>query len=497
VVQQRDEEIVRLQGQVSELQASLGVAEERAAQAAAALPEQTEDAEVSATTAMFQDRLKKLSTLDLLTGLANRQHFMQLVEQATSDADDSGDQALLYILLDDFRGIREQLGVTDSDMVLRDVAGIIQEHCGKQDSVARFGDYVFTIMHHGDGDRTTREFAEGILNSLENHAFEKGGHTVQLTTSIGICEAGNHRLNAEDLVQRADLACEVARSQDDIKIHFHNVVVEERLSPEHDSATQETVRKTIEDARFYLVYQPIVSLDGDMRERYEVLLRVLDETGEVVLPSQFLEVAASMGMGGVVDSWVIDNALRQLAEMQRCGRDTTFYIKVSADTIADAELAFWIDAKLAEYQLQRENVVFEMAETAVVDDMPGAMAFLTAMHSLQCKVALEHYGCSSQPQLLKRLPVDILKVNGSLIAGLGANLENQIRVKAIVELARNLDMLCVAEHVEETGDLALLWQFGVQFVQGNFVQIPSKELDYNFEGDITGDEASIFGQSAG
>ena len=112
-------------------------------------------------------------------------------------------------------------------------------------------------------------------------------------------------------------------------------------------------------------------------------------------------------------------------------------------------------------------------------------------------MALEHYGCSSQPQLLKRLPVDILKVNGSLIAGLGANRENQVRVKAIVELARNLDMLCVAEHVEETGDLALLWQFGVQFVQGNFVQIPSKELDYNFEGDITGDEASIFSQSAG
>jgi EAL domain-containing protein (putative c-di-GMP-specific phosphodiesterase class I) len=191
-------------------------------------------------------------------------------------------------------------------------------------------------------------------------------------------------------------------------------------------------------------------------------------------------------------SWVIDNALRQLSELQRRGKDATFYIKVCAETIADSELAFWIDAKLAEYQLQRENVVFEIAETAVVDDVEGATAFVTAMHSLKCKVALEHYGCSSQPQLLKRLPVDILKVNGSLIADLMANRENQVRVKAIIELARNLDMHCVAERVEETSDLALLWQFGVQFVQGNFVQIPSKELDYNFEGDITGEESALF-----
>ncbi|MDH3872119.1 MAG: EAL domain-containing protein, partial [Gammaproteobacteria bacterium] len=262
--------------------------------------------------------------------------------------------------------------------------------------------------------------------------------------------------------------------------------------PEHETQSHLMVRKTLQDERFYLVYQPIVSLAEDKQQRYEVLLRILDEEGEVVLPSQFLEVAESMGLSGEVDIWVIENAFKKLAELQRGDKDATFYIKVSGKTIADRELALWIDTKMNDYQLQRENVVIEIAEEAVLNDMENSMAFVTAMHNLNCKVALEHYGASSPPQVLKRLPVDVLKVNGGLIAGMAGSEENQVTVKTIITLARDLGMECVAEQVEDTVVLALLWQYGVQLVQGNFVQIPSRNLDYNFEASVTGNESSVF-----
>lgn len=490
VIERQSREIARLQNQVSELQASLNATSEHevsiaaAGSQAGALPGHAP----ADGKALFQARLKKLGTLDLLTGMVNRQHFMQLLAQSVDAADGNGEQALLYILLDNFRAIRENFGVADSDGVLQDVACIIEEMIGARDRAARFGDYVFTVLHHGDGILTTREFAEGILHSLESYVWDSGGHAMGVLASIGICEASNSTLNAEGLVQRADLACEVARSHEGGKIHFHNVIVEQQLDPDQGAATRDMVRKTIRDARFYLVYQPVVSLGGDTRERYEVLLRVLDESGEFVLPSQFLTAAVSMDLGAEVDRWVIDNALGQLSELQRRGRDVIFYIKVSADTMADAESVIWLGKRLAEYRLQRERIVFEIAETAVVDDVQGAIAFVTALQNLECRVALEHYGCCSEPQLLKRLPVDILKVNGGLITGLMANHENQARVRAIIELARKLRMHCVAEHVEETSDLALLWQLGIQFVQGNCIQIPSRELNYNFEGNITAKE---------
>ena len=501
--QAQDEEITCLQDQVRVLQASLSAAEERATQAAEngqqgeVKPGQADNAGADASNAVFRQRLQKLHMLDLLTGTANRQHFMQILEQASSAPVDGEEQALLYILLDNFRAVRENLGVTESDRLLRDVADLIKDNVGAQDSVARFGDCVFTIIYRGDDILTTRDFAEGIQHHLEEHVFDMGGNSVRLAASIGVCEIGNYHLSAEELIERADLACEVARSLDDEKIHFHNVVAEEQLCLEHESGSQDMVRKTIQEARFYLVYQPIVSLGGDKRERYEVLLRVLDEAGEVALPGQFLAAAGSLGLAGEVDRWVVESALRQLSELQDSGKDVTFHIKISADTIADCELVFWIDARLAEHQLQRENVVFEIAEMAVMDNMEVAIAFVTAMHNLGCKVALEHYAGFSQPQLLKSLPVDILKVNGSLVEGLIANRENQIRVKAIIELASDLNMQCVIERVEETSALALLWQFGVQFVQGNFVQLPGKELDYNFDGDITVEESTVFAMDIG
>ena len=112
------------------------------------------------------------------------------------------------------------------------------------------------------------------------------------------------------------------------------------------------------------------------------------------------------------------------------------------------------------------------------------MTFVKSMQNLNCKVAFEHYGHSDQPQLLKHLPVDILKVDGALISGLAGNEANQSRVKAILELAKEHGKECIAECVDDAGSLAQLWQYGVDFIQGNFVQEPSKDLNYDFEGEI-------------
>jgi len=252
------------------------------------------------------------------------------------------------------------------------------------------------------------------------------------------------------------------------------------------------VRKTLEEERFYLVYQPIVSLTGDTSERYEVLLRILDDDGEVILPSQFLSIADKIGLTHEIDRWVINTAIGALAELHREGRKTTFFVKISGKTLADGELPIWIHEKIKECQVETGNIVFEITEAVALKDLRNTMHFVNAMNKLGCKVALEHYGRANQPQLLKHLSVDILKIDGSLIENLSTNKENQVIVKRIIDAANSHDIKCTAERVEEAHDLGMLLQYGVEFVQGNFAQIPSKELDYNFEGDSAEEQSTIY-----
>jgi EAL domain-containing protein (putative c-di-GMP-specific phosphodiesterase class I) len=280
------------------------------------------------------------------------------------------------------------------------------------------------------------------------------------------------------------MACEVARSSGGNQIHNHSAIVNEQMGQENEPEWDNIIRATIDEERFYLAYQPIVSLKGDTRQRYEVLLRVIDEAGHAILPGQFLSIAEKTGLSAEIDHWIISTALQRLAELRAQHSETLFYIKLSGSTLTDTGLPAWIKEQLEANNLDSEGVVFEIPERTAIDDLKSAMAFVKSMQNLHFRIAFEHYGHSDQPQLLKHVPVDILKIDGLLISGLPGNKENQSRVMAILELAKELGKETVAECVDDAGSLAQLWQFGVDYIQGNFVQEPCKDLEYDFEGEI-------------
>jgi len=397
---------------------------------------------------------------------------------------DAGACALIYILLDNFKAIRESVGVAASDFLLRDLAGLVEEHADRQDCVARFGEYAFAILHHDSSKEKIQALGEKLLHDIAAHTSEIDGHSLNTTASIGICAITDHSSNAQDVLSRADLACEVARSSGGNQIHTHSVAVDEHLSGEDSRHWHEVIRQTIDENRFYLVYQPIISLKGNSGERYEVLLRVIDEEGHVILPGQFFSIAEQTGLSGEIDRWIINRAFKQLAQMREQGSDVSFFIKLSGATLTDASLPDWINLRLKHYRLVSDGIIFEIPELTAASHLKESMVFVRSMEKIHCKVALEHYGRSNQPQLLDHLPVDFLKIDGSLINSLATREENQAQVKSVVHLAHEHGKKCIAEHVEEAGDLALLWQYGVDFIQGNFVQEPSKHLSYDFEGEV-------------
>ena len=420
---------------------------------------------------------------DSLTGLLNRQGFLRELEQAIREFPATGkDQAVMYLLLDNFSSIREKTGVAASDGVIAEVSRLISENCQASDTIARFGDSVFTILHYDEGISSIQAQAEKLLHAIEGFATEINGQAVMTTASIGICVINDYTVDPQNILNRADLACEVARSSGGNQLQIHSTIIDEQLSDENMDDWNILIRKTLEEQRFYLVYQPIICLGEDQNKRYEVLLRIVDEDGQIILPGKFISLAENLGLSREIDMWVIDTALKKLAENNN--NNTLFFIKLSASALQDSGLPRWIHEKLAAYSLNSGNVVFEIPEEIAINNLKHTMLFTKAMRSLGCKFALEHYAATTQPQLLKHIQIDHLKIDGTLISSLGTNDESRTAVRAIIDRARQYNLKAVAEHVDSAASLALLWELGADFAQGNFIQEPSKEIDYDFFGEI-------------
>ena len=433
----------------------------------------------------LEEIIETMTRQDSLTGLINRQHFMNLLDGNINTRDKSGDAcALVYITLDGFKKIREENGIAASDIVLCDIARLLEQQCSSKDIISRFGDFSYAILYHASSNEKIQATGEKLLHDISGHMSKVNGDHITMTCSIGICAINEHSKVPQKILTHADTACEVARSAGGNQIHTHSTVVDEQMTGSCEEEWDKVIRNTIDEERFYLVYQPIVSLAGDASKRYEALLRIVDEEGHSILPGEFLALAEKAGFSSEIDYWVLDAVFRKLAELRENSDETTIFIKLSKAALADKELPEWIRGKLGEYQLASSSIVFEIQEIDADNDLNSAISFTSAMKELQCKVALEHYSASTQPQLLKHVPVDILKIDRKLIEGLIGNKDYQSRVKELVKLAHENDRQCIAECVENPGSLAILWQYGLDMIQGNFIQEPDRELAYNFEDEI-------------
>lgn len=435
----------------------------------------------------LEQKLKYLSKQDVLTGLFNRQYFMEELELAVSNARaGSGNGSLLYILLDNFKSVKESVGLGASDLVVSDIAHLLKDKIADLGMPARFGDNSFTVLFKDKDATAAQTLADRLLRSIEEHIIDVEGRTITITVSIGISLITESAPDAHELLSRADLACEVARSSGGNRVHLHNPVADEQIGREREQQWNHLIQEALTEDRFHLVYQPIVSLQGETDEKYEVLLRMRDSEGEDIRPGQFLPVAVQTGQIADIDRWVLSKAITVLAERRRGGANTVFFIKLSGTTLEDQELPLWINQQLKNARLASDAIVLEIAETDASQYLKSVKAFVAAISSLHCKTSIEHFGSSPNSfQLLKHLPVDYLKIDGKFIHNLMSDSDNQAVVKSIVDVARSMNKLCIAEFVEDASSLTVLFQHGVHYIQGYFLAEPTEGLNYDFsEGSI-------------
>lgn len=425
-------------------------------------------------------QLDVLSRQDLLTGLHNRQYFMEELEQAVSKAVDGSGSGLLYVQLDNLDNIRQTLGIGAIDTLVADVGALIRQQVGDDGLAARFGDETFTILLPRQSVHDAIALAEALLRDVEGHICNVGDRTVTTTCSIGITMVGEQVGSAQNAVNDALKACEQARGEGGNRVHLYSAQSEDG---EDGSGLRARLETALEEDRLFLVYQPIASLQGDTRERYEVRLRLKDEDGNVILPGDFTPQAEAMGLMPAIDRWVLHTALKALAGMRARGHDTMLFVKLSGTTLADPTFAGFVADVLKTYRIEGERLAFQLNEPVAVTQLNQAKQFLRSLRELRSGLCLDHFGSGLNPfQLVKHLPADYLKIDGTLTRNLAADSDSQQTVRQIIDNAHAMQKRVIAGYLEDAASLATLWQLQTDFVQGNFLAEPEPAMNYDFAG---------------
>ena len=241
------------------------------------------------------------------------------------------------------------------------------------------------------------------------------------------------------------------------------------------------LRGALMENRFRLVYQPIVPLHAQPAERYEALIRMIDENGKEIPPASFIPAAENAGLMPEIDRWVIRESMQILVKQHGDNKETSLLVKLSEDSINDQTLIPWINEQLNEFHLPGDTLIFEIKEACVMHQPETVKQLINRLKQLHCRTALGHFGSDPRSlDYLEQLNVDFVKLAGTFVDNLSGDSKSQAMVKAVVQTAHDLGTLTVATFVQDASKMATLWQCNVDYIQGYFLQAPEEDMSYDF-----------------
>ena len=429
----------------------------------------------------LEAQLEQMKKQDLLTGLYNGQFFMEQLEDALTNASKGqGDSVLVSLEPDEFVKIKDTLGIAGSDIVITDMANLLKENLGSYAIIARFADTIFTALFSQLPIEQIQKTMEKVRKLFEQHIFEVEGKTVTTTCSIGINPVTETSPDARTLMSQVEGACGIAKSQGGNQIHVHTIA-DQLAGLEEDRAWVERIKLALKNNDFVLHYQPIVSLHAEPGERYEVLLRMKGSDGTLIEPAEFISPAENAKLMSEVDKWVMKNTAKAALEKRRDGKQIQFFVKLASDSVADMTLLTWISKLLKASRLHGNSFVFQITEQTLLNNLKSTKALAQGLKQLHCLVALTHV--SNDPKANKHIPalgLDYIKISGEHIQSLTSSDTAQEAVKEIAAMAQEGNTHTIAEHVQDPTCLAVLWQHGVNFIQGHYLQKPDETMNYDF-----------------
>ncbi len=421
------------------------------------------------------------SKQDVLTGLKNQAAFIHQVDKAIEQAlENSDNSAVLFIQLDDIMSLKSRLGPASTNLILGDVARTLAKMVTGGNILARYDDFGFAALLPGCDPDSAGQAGEKLCAAIAANTSQVSGENIKVTASTGIAILNENTTSASNVINKAREAASFVKTNTGSGdgVHIHSSDEQEAA---HEAQIADQLQNALDNELFKLVFQPVVSLRGDSGEHYEVLLRMPDAEGNDVSPSEFIHTATDRGLLARIERWVIENSIYKLKKHLDEGHKTHTFINVSGDSILDSSLLPWISELLNETRLPGDSIIFQVSETDATAHLTEAKEFVKGINQLQCKAALTHFGRALNPfNNLKHLPVSYVKIDSSFITEVNKNADSKDDIKNLVSALHIQGKLTIAPMVDSAGLLPVLWQAGINYIQGYYIQQPSKSMDYDF-----------------
>ena len=437
----------------------------------------------STDTSELEEQINYLHQHDLVTGLYNRQFFMDELKTSITAAKNAIHQsAVIYIAIDNFQPIRDMVGISGCDTLVSDIAAILTENTAAGDIVARFGAHSYTCLSKVRDKGQTEAFASKILELVGDHISEIGNQSISATCStVVVFIDENSPDNANEIVSRAEKACDEIQSHGGNKSRVYIPKAAEMSPQEEDGITASLIKDALSHNRARCLYQPIVGVKAQGGERYISSLEIDSEDGQTLYQQDYQAAAERTGTAKMLDRWKILHAIKRISDTSQTGRKLEIFLPLSADSIRDPGLAAWVSENLTRSGINGAQLVFMIDETHAVNQLKSAKSLAGALQKIHCQLAIDEFGTGLNPfQLVKHINADYIRINHIYMDDLGQNPQSRDNISELAYQAEGMKVNTITPGVTDAAVLSVLWTLNVDFVQGEFLQAPQQELNYDF-----------------
>ena len=412
--------------------------------------------------------------------------FLARVDQLFSaEGNEAGCNAIFVASLDEPTKHLQESGLRGAELINDRIALTLQEAAAGL-PFTRLSRDEFAVAIHGPSRDVVKKQVEGFRTSVENLLLEINKKTVRPTVSFGGAELEANS-KPEVCLEGAFWQLNTMREDDAqaTKSRISMAAGSKKAQLDDEAARiLHLINEAIEKQKFQLLFQPIISLRGDSEEHYEVFLRMQDRNGEVLVPHQFLKTAVDSGVAGKIDRWVILQSIKQLSVHRSRGHETRLTINITCNSIAEEGFIKWLGVAIKAARLPSDAVIFQVTEQDAGTYLRQTNEFFESLKTLHCQTSLSRFGLVDDPfEQLAQLPVDIVKLDGSLVHGMEDKDSVRKELQATIKQLQNLGKLTVVPMVESANALSTLWQAGANYIQGHYLQEPSSEMAYDFTTD--------------
>lgn len=420
------------------------------------------------------ERIERLKTFDELTGLLNRKHLMGAIEETlghTVRTKSSG--AFLLLAVDNLTLINDAHGFDVADEVIVGIGKRLRGLARRTDAVGRYSGNKFGLVLRNCSKERLIAVTERLLASVRDQVIQTSRGPVTTTVSAGCVSLPAHAQTVEHALSHAEEALTAAKQMYRDSYVMYTPSREREQMRRHNLNVADELVAALNQRRICLAYQPIVSsVTGDVM-MHECLIRLEQPDGSIAAAGNFVPIAEKLGLIGLLDF----RAMELTMETLRSRPDVTLSLNVSGRTTSDH---MWLDTLVAQLRADRtlaSRLIVEITETVALHEIAGSAEFVTTLRDLGCQVAIDDFGAGyTSFRNLKTIEVDLVKIDGSFVQDLVTNKDNQFFVRTLVELAHNFNLPIVAEWVGNAEEVAMLRDFGVEYLQGFFLGEPVLQL---------------------